>query len=1066
MKPVRFAIDHPVTVIVGVLLVVIFGMLALFRIPVQLIPDVDVPQAVVTTVWPGASPEEIETEIVREQEEQLKAIEGLVEMKSESRQSSGVVRLKFQTGMDQDGILLRVSNRLQQVPQYPANALKPVVTSKDPFEENAMAWLVFRALPGSDIDMEHEREFVEETVKPALERVLGVATANIYGGVDRELQVIVDPQKLALRGLSIGRVAAVLDVENRDVSAGDFDEGKRAYVVRTVGEYGEPADVEAVVLAWIDGAPVYVRDVATVRLGYRDRDSVMRERGHPTISLGLIREAGSNTLLVMAGVEETMAELNAGPLAARGVELTVAFAESGYIERAISLVQRNIFVGGGLAILVLLLFLRSISSTFVVGLAIPVSIIGTFLVMTALGRNINVVSLAGLAFAVGMIVDASIVVLENIYRHVQMGKSRRQAAAEGTSEVWGAVLASGLTTIAVFLPVVFVQEEAGQLFRDIAVAVCAAVAMSLVVSVTLIPTLSARILSAARATDNRAEGEHGGWRDLGGIVHLGERFSGAVSDLIHAMTASMALRLTLILVLTVGALGTAWALMPDTEYLPTGNMNFAFGFVLPPPGYNIDENIELTKMIEERLRPYWEAMPGSPEAAELDAPPIEQFFAGSFSGGSFMGAITYPEHSENTRQLIDVMQGALMGIPGTFGIVQQPSIFQRGADPGRSINVDITGPELERLIELGGRVFGAVTATMPGAQAQPIPSLDLGNPEIRVIPDRERAAEMGLTASDIGFALNALVDGVKVSEYQYQGRSIDLVLRGADPYAARSQDIQALNIATPSGRSVTIGDVAEVIGINGPQQINHIERVRALTIQIIAPREMALEAAMRHVQEEILAPMRADGSFGGPYDARLAGTADKLTSTRRALQANFILALVVTYLLMAALFESFLYPFVIMFSVPFAAVGGFLGLWGVNALIAYQALDVIAMLGFVILIGIVVNNAILIVHQTLNYMRDGGLHHREALRTAVRDRIRPIFMSTLTSVMGMSPLVLFSGAGAEIYRGLGSVVVGGLVVSTLFTLILVPAVFSVVLDVRESLQRRWRERRAGATAEA
>jgi len=1040
VKLVDWAIRYPVSVTVGVLLVVLFGMLALFSIPVQLIPDVDVPQAIVTTVWPGASPEEIETEIVQKQEEQLKSLEGLVEMTSESRQGNGMLRLRFQVGVDQEVLLMRVNNALQQVARYPQNALRPVITSRDPFEQQAIAWLVLLATPGSDVSIELERQFAEDVVKPALERVDGVAVANIYGGREREVHVTVDPQKLAVRGLTLMQVAAVLDAENRDVSAGDFDEGKRSYVVRTVGRYTSPEQVGDVVLAWREDAPIYVRDVASVELGYADAEVIMRQRGEPSMAFAVLRRQGSNVLGIMADLEVTIARLNEGQLAERGMALSIAFAESDYIHRAIALVQRNIMIGGLLAIGVLFLFLRSVSSTLVIGMAIPVSVVATFLVMRALGRNINVVSLAGMAFAVGMIVDASIVVLENSYRHQEMGKNRRQAALDGATEVWGAVLASVLTTVVVFLPVLFVQDEAGQLFRDIAVAVSSAVLISLIVSITLIPSMAARVLSTAKQSVNVNE--------AGALARFGNRVTRGVAGFVYDLSGSIAWRVAAIVVLTGGALLGAYALMPATEYLPTGNQNFAFGLLIPPPGYNTDEYIDMADHIEQELGVYWDTKPGDPGEADLDGPPIEHFFFVSFAGGAFAGAIGYHEYGDRTSDLIPVIQRALGTIPGTFAIVQQPSIFQRGAEAGRAIDVELTGPDLGRLLQLGSRVFGAVRATMPGAQAQPIPGLDLGNPEIRVIPDRERAAQLGLTAQDIGFALNALVDGVKVSEYQYEGQAIDLVLRGTSLYASRSQDIEGLNIATPSGRVVSIGDVGRVVETTGPTQINHSERQRTVTIQVVPSQAQPLEAAMRHIEEQILAPMRADGSLAAPYQAELAGTADKLTSARQALQGNFVLALLVTYLLMAALFESFVYPLVILFSVPFAAVGGFVGLGLVNAFVAPQSLDVIAMMGFVILIGIVVNNAILIVHQTLNYIRDRGLGHREALREAVADRIRPIFMSTLTSVLGMAPLVLVTGAGSEIYRGLGSVVVGGLAVSTLFTLFLVPAVFSLAMDIR------------------
>ncbi len=1051
MKLVDESIKSPVSVTVVVLLVALFGILALFRIPIQLIPDVEVPQAVVTTLWPGASPEEIETEIVQKQEEQLKSLEGLVKMTSQSSQSTGTVRLEFRIGVDPDAVLLKVSNRLQQVQQYPATALKPVITSRSPFEQNVVAWMVLQPLPDADIDIELQRDFAIEVVQRTLERVPGVAVAQIWAGRDRELQVTVDPQKLAVRGLTLTQIAAALDAENRDISAGDFDEGKRTYVVRTVGEYTAPEQVEDVVLAWRDSAPIYVRDVASVELGYAEPTSIMRQRGAPTIGVAVQQQTGSNTLLVLDGVERAVAQLNAGPVGNRGMRLVIAFSQADYIQSAISLVQRNMIIGGLLALMVLLVFLRSFSSSMVVGLAIPVSVVATFLVMSLLGRNINVVSLAGMAFAVGMIVDASIVVLENIYRHQQMGKRRAQAAYDGTVEVWGAVFASVMTTVAVFLPVLFVQEEAGQLFRDIAVAVSAAVLISLVVSVTMIPSLSARILSSTAGAG--AATELTGWRSLWGIIGVGAGLNRRIAEFTYWLSGAPVLRLLAVVVLAGTAVFSAWVLMPETEYLPTGNQNFAFGMLIPPPGYNMDEYLSMSETVSEAIRPYWEATPGSPEEAQLAAPPIRHDFFASFAAGAFIGVIGYDQYAERTGELIPVIQQALGRIPGTFGVVQQPSIFQRGPSAGRAIDIDLTGPDLVRLLGIGGRVFGTVMATVPGAQAQPIPGLDLGNPEIRVIPDRERAAELGMTAADLGFALNALVDGVKVSEYQFEGRAVDLMLRGAAPYAARSQDIEALNIATPSGRVVSVGDIGRVVETNGPTQINRIERQRAVTIRVLPAADMPLEAAMSIIEESVLGPMRADGSLSLPYEAALSGSADKLTTTRQALQGNMVLALVVTYLLMAALFESFLYPFVILFSVPFAALGGFVGLALVNAFIAPQALDVIAMLGFVILVGIVVNNAILIVHQTLNYMRDRGLGHREALRDAVSDRVRPIFMSTLTSVMGMAPLVVVTGAGSEIYRGLGGVVVGGLAVSTIFTLFLVPAVFSIVMDARAAVLR-------------
>jgi HAE1 family hydrophobic/amphiphilic exporter-1 len=424
---------------------------------------------------------------------------------------------------------------------------------------------------------------------------------------------------------------------------------------------------------------------------------------------------------------------------------------------------------------------------------------------------------------------------------------------------------------------------------------------------------------------------------------------------------------------------------------------------------------------------------------------VKSYFFVALNAQAFMGARA--NDPLRVRELIPAFLRINGKIPGTIFVVSQSSLFQRGIGEGRNIDVEITGPELTQLIALGGEVFGKVRQELPGAQARPIPSLDLGNPEVRVRTHRRRAAELGLSNRDLGFAVSALVDGAKASEFKYQGKELDLELRAERNGAHRTHLIEQFPIATPSGDLVTLGAVAEIELVNGPVTINHSERQRTITIQVTPDERTPLEEAMQRIENGILDPIRDQGRLGGLYSATLSGTADKLSQTWSSLRWNFLLALVITYLLLAALFENFIYPFVIMFSVPLAALGGILGLATVN-LFTYQALDTLTMLGFIILVGTVVNNAILIVHQSLNHMRVDGMRSHDAMRESVRTRIRPIFMSVSTSVFGMLPLILFPGAGSELYRGLGSVVVGGLLVSTLFTLFLVPAVLSLMLDLR------------------
>ncbi len=1043
MKLVDTAIKKPVTVTVGVILLVMFGLISVFRIPIQLTPNVDLPEISVSTTWSGASPLEVEREIIDVQEEELKNLEGLEEMNSESRDGSSYVNLMFEIGTETDDALLRVSNSLDRVKRYPDNVEKPVIKSGGR-RENAIAWLILRALDGYQGVLSHEYDFLDEHVKPRFERISGIASSNIYGGQEREMQVIVDPDALAARKVTIPELMRALDIENKNISAGNFDEGKRRYIARTVGEYRNETDIANVIIKRINGIPVTVGDVARVVLDYEDITLVVRHLGTPTIVMNAVREPGSNVLVVMKRLQEAIVELNNGILKDRNIVLEQAYNETNYIYSAIDLVKNNIYLGGTFAIVVLLLFLRNFASTVIVSVAIPISVIGTFLVMILLGRNINVVSLAGLSFAVGMVVDNSIVVFENIFRHREMGKNRIKAAYDGTVEVWGAVLASTLTTAAVFLPIVFVQEEAGQLFRDIAIAISSAVVLSLIISITVIPTLSAIILGKVKQKTPSLKKSFS-------ISDFAEWFVRNITKFVYWMCGRVMTRLSIVIIMVSLSIGLAWTLMPKTEYLPEGNREMLFGILLPPPGYNLSELQDIAEVVEAGMLPLMENDGKSETADKLGLPPIKNFFYVAFGQQVFMGIIS--KIQERTRELLPYAYGVLKKIPGMIAIVQQPGLFSRGIGKGRSIEIEIKGPDLKQLINLGRQIYGMAAQALPGAQIRPIPGLDLGNPEMRVIPNRERLTRLGITTTDLGLTVDVLVDGSKASTYRHYGNEIDLVVKGREGALERTQDLAEFPIMTPSGEKVTLGSLAEVSLEEGPTQINHIDSQRAITIQVIPPREKALEIAMSIVREKVVEPIKASGVLSNLYSIKLGGTADDLTRTRKALQLNFILAIAISYLLMSALFENFFYPFIILFSVPLAAAGGFVGIFLVNRFVTYQPLDILTMLGFVILVGIVVNNAILIVHQTLNNIRDGNMIPRDAITESVRSRIRPIYMSSITTIFAMSPLVLFPGAGSEFYRGLGSVVVGGLLISTVFTIFLIPALLSLTYDVGNALKK-------------
>jgi HAE1 family hydrophobic/amphiphilic exporter-1 len=1050
MKLVDTSIKKPVTTTVGVLLVVLFGFLSLYRIPIQLTPNVDLPEVSIETRWEGASPVEVEREIIDVQEEQLKNLDGLVEMKSESRDGYAYINLMFEIGTDTDESLLRVSNKLDQVKRYPDGIDKPVIKAGGR-RESAIAWMTLRALEGYEGNLLHEYDFLDEYVKTRIERIAGIASVNIYGGREREMHVIVDPDALAARRITIPELIRALDLENRNISAGDFDEGKRRYIARTVGEYSSPEEVAAVIIRRVNGAPVTVADVARVEFGFNDPQVVVRHIGTPTIVMNAVREPGTNVLVVMERLKTALAELNNGILKEHKLAIGQEYDETDYIYSAINLVRKNIFVGGILAITVLLLFLRSISSTVIIAVAIPISAIGTFLVMTLMGRNINVVSLAGLSFAIGMVVDNSIVVFENIFRHREMGKNRVQAARDGTVEVWGAVLASTLTTIAVFLPIVFVQEEAGQLFRDIAIAISSAVALSLVVSITVIPTMSSRILG--RVVEKPKS------KYYTPVKAAAHKFVDAIARFVYWMCGRLAPRISVVVVLVAVAVSLVFFLMPKTEYLPEGNREMLFGILLPPPGYNLEELNSIGETIEQDILPLIPAeSDGSGRAVANGAgpPPVRSFFYVAWGQQVFMGIISGVQ--ERTRELLPFAYGVLGKIPGMYPFVTQASLFARGGSESRSIEIQIKGPELEKLIGFARQMFGMIQQVVPGSQVRPIPGLELGNPEMQVVPNRDRLTRVGMTTADLGLVLDAMVDGAKASTYRLYGDEIDLLVKNPDSRLERTQDLQYLPVIAPGGEKVTLGSLADIRLEEGPPQINHIDSERDITLVVKPPLTLPLEEAMEKIETQVVAPVKNAPGFTGLYSIKLGGTADDLTRTRRALQWNFILAVVIAYLLMSALFENFFYPLIIMFSVPLAAAGGFVGLKLVNLYLtlAYnsaQFFDIITMLGFVILVGIVVNNAILIVHQTLNNIRDSKMEPREAISESVRSRIRPIYMSSITTVSAMMPLVLAPGAGSEFYRGLGSVVVGGLLVSTVFTIFLIPALLSLAFEAGAGLRK-------------
>ncbi|MCL4221977.1 MAG: efflux RND transporter permease subunit [Phycisphaerales bacterium] len=1158
MDIIRLSILKPVGVTVGVILVIMFGLIGLTGIPRQLTPTVDRPLITVTTLWPGRSPQEIIDEITRPQEEELKNVGGLKRMRSVSQQGTSTIELEFSVGTEISRAVQEVSDSLRQVSNYPDEVEEPTIKVADGAAENAIAWIIIdlpedkiARHPGFDITTLYDA--LKDEVKPAVERVNGVAEVNIYGGREREVRVLADPILLAQRQVTYGELLTALRGQNRNVSAGTIAESKRDYRVRVVGEFESPEQVLDTVITFRQGLPVYVRDVAQVEIGFQKQRGFVRAFGHPSLAMNVIRQANANVVQVMADVKATLDEVRAEVLPNLGeftsggpvgpdLRMRQVYDETVYIDSAIGLVVQNLYVGGAIAAVVLLLFLRAIRPTLVVMISIPISVVGTFLVMWAMDRTLNVISLAGLAFAVGMVVDNAIVVIENIHRLMKEGHSGREAAYKGAREVWGAILASTLTTAAVFIPVLTIEEEAGQLFRDIALAVVVSVMFSLLVSITVVPSACAHWL---HLVESRTKVGHL-WENLFGLKWVFVQINRVLQWVVHwAITGwrGATIRPVGIVAMTALSIFFSLALMPPMDYLPRGNRNLVFGGLLIPPGLSVEQMEGIARSIEREILPYSQASLDDPASVAalppifrmedpqhpFDPVPISNFFIGAFGGTMFVGATSQDE--DRVIPIGSLLTNVMMSVPDSYGGAAQTSLFGRGGagGGGNTINLEVSGPRIERVNAAAGFMFATAAGKYGYGNVQANPAnFSVDEQEFRVrINDRGR--ELGLSTEALGVAVRGLFDGAYVGEYKLQGDTVDMVVVPPGGRLEFKESLADIPIATPSGHVVPIDSVVDFHPSLAPQQIQRIEELPSVTIMVRPPEGMALESVMNELRSEVIESARRAGLIDRSMRIRLEGTAAKLDEVREAmfgkrvaasplpgwigvaiwiaslglgvaaagvclarvrrgrvtlygaagcvltaivagslssllaaepqlLQARFVWALIVTYLLMAALFESFIYPFVIMFTVPLAVVGGFAGLaivhsWSMaDPTKSPQQLDVLTMLGFFILIGVVVNSAILIVHQSLNFMAAENLTPPEAVAKSVMTRVRPIFMSVLTSVGGMLPLVVAPGAGSEMYRGLGSVVVGGMLISTIFTLALVPLLFSLVLEMREGIR--------------
>lgn len=1016
------SVKRPVTTIVLVAMVIILGWVSLSRLAIDLLPKITYPGAAVITTYRGAGPQEIETMITRPLENVLGTVNNVKTITSSSSPGSSMVLVEFAWGTDMDFAALSMREKVDLIKRaFPPDVDAPIVVKFDPAMLPIMAYGV-----SGNRSLVSLKKLVTDDIKNRLERLDGVASVSLEGGVDREIQINLEPHRLKQYGLSAVQVVQALRLENMNLPGGRVQANGRELTVRTLGEFAKTEEIANVLISSPGGPAVRVGDLGRVRDGFADQNSFSRVDSHPSIGLFIQKQASANTVLVARKIRAELAKIE--KTLPKDVKITTAMDQSDQIERSIANVQGNAFLGALLAVLVLFAFLWHWAPTLIIALSIPFSIVTTFVLMYFSKLTINLMSLGGLALGVGMMVDNSIVVLENIYRYRQEGHSLLAAATLGAEEVGMAIQASTYTNLVVFLPILFVEGIAGQIFKEMALTVTYSLLASLVVALTLVPVLSAHFMRGVKLRHAANEEE------------AAKLTAGKLGEWYYAILRWALRHRRAIVGLTLLAFFTSfipWALV-DKEFMPQmDSRSFAISISLPK-GTTVAETDRAARRVERLVSAQPEV-----ETVATTVGGGSMFVLGGDSGSETASVnvnlkkVKTFKGGRSTEAVMDELRQQFKRVTGATIKVTQSQSMGFATSP---VEIKIKGDNLAVLSGLADQVVRRI-GKIEGVR-QPSSSLSEGRPEVEIRLKRDKAAQLGLSTSLVASAVRTAVDGEVATRYKVGGDEIDVRVRYAAADRQTVQDLGDVMVNTPTGLTLPLYEVAEVTPTVGPNVINreNQSRLARVTAQIHNRASGAVNLDVQAALKDFRLP---EG-----YTLALGGEQQQMAESFGQLGLAFLLAMVLVYIVMAAQFESFLHPFTIMFTLPLAFIGVAWALF-----LTGKSLSLYAIIGCIMLAGIVVNNAIVLVDYT-NTLRARGVSRDDAVRRAGPVRLRPVLMTTLTTILGLVPLSLGIGEGAEAEAPMAVTIMAGLTVSTILTLVVVPVIYTLFDDLGVWFARR------------